>query len=114
MEKYLEMLPEDIVNKMYLYMSHPIVDIIEEDRSNMLAWEGFGQTWDEFVRIQLERYRKKHRKKPKHGLIVGEEIYHYRRLSRGQDRVINPKEIKLHQWILPRNRAAMHDDDYGF
>ena len=113
MEKYLEILPEEIVNKIYLYMSHPIVDMIELHWNNMLAYEGYGQTWDEFVSIQLRRYRVKHRKISKHGLIVGKEIEHYRRLSRGRDRVIDPKEVKFHQWILPRNKLDMIDDPYS-
>jgi len=31
MEKYLEFLPEDIVNKISLYNSHPIADLMREE-----------------------------------------------------------------------------------
>jgi hypothetical protein len=79
MEELLGKLPLDIVNKIYLYLSHPIVDMIENDWNNMLAWEGYGDTWDEFVSIQLKRYKEKHRKKPKHCLIIGREIDYWKR-----------------------------------
>ena len=114
MEKYLDILPEEIVNKVYLYMmSHPNVDIIEKDWNTMLAWEGFGQTWDEFVWIHLRIYREKTRKKPKHCLIISREIEHYRDLSRGRDKLIDPKEVKFDQWIVPRNKWGMLDDPYS-
>jgi len=31
MEKYLEFLPEDIVNKIMLYNSHPVADLVREE-----------------------------------------------------------------------------------
>ena len=58
-------IPECIFNKIMLYNSHPIVDMIDNDR-DMMVLTGYGQTWDEFVHLQLSEYKEKCRKKPKH------------------------------------------------
>ena len=78
MELLNEILPTEVVNKIVLYMRHPIVDIIERDRNNLLCYEGYGQTWDEFVGITLYRYKKRCRKKPKHCQLIKDHIQSFK------------------------------------
>ena len=74
-EEIKNVLPTEICNKIYMMLPpHPIMEALDFDRDNMLAFEGFGQTWEEFVEIQLCRYKDKCRKKPKHCDIMKNAI----------------------------------------
>ena len=41
MENYLEQLPDEIVNKMYLYMSHPAADLFKESKTYQSFYKDF-------------------------------------------------------------------------
>ncbi len=41
MEKYLEMLPEDIVNKIILYNSHPVADLFKKSKTYQSFYTNF-------------------------------------------------------------------------
>ena len=74
MEILNDILPLEVINRIQLYMIHPIVEIIERDRMNLLAYEGHGQTWEEFAHIKLYRYKSRCKKKPKHGKLMAGHI----------------------------------------
>ena len=79
-------IPECIFNKIMLYNSHPIADMITHDWNSMVL-EGYGQTWDEFVMMMLAKHKDKCRKKPKHCKLMKEEIrrFNNRQSFRKQD-----------------------------
>jgi len=53
MEKYLEFLPEDIVNKISFYNSHPIADLMREEIDKFVE---DGDDLTEFSGLYLEQY----------------------------------------------------------
>ena len=86
------------------------VKIIADDWLNMVI-TGDVDTWDEFVRIHLNQYRNKMRKKPKHFAPIQNHIRRYKDLcewGRRKKHTIEP----FHIYALKQN--CPDDSDYDF
>ena len=109
----MENLPEEIVNKIYMMLPpHQVVKMIEDDRVNMVL-TGDGQTWDEFVRIHLNQYRNKMRKKPKHFTPIQKHIRRYKDLCEWRIRkkyTIEPFHIYALKQNCPRTLTESDDE----
>ena len=57
MEKYLEILPEEVFNKMVLYYSHPIADLMREEIDKFVE---DGDDLTLFSCLYLEEYYNNH------------------------------------------------------
>ena len=94
-------IPEDIINKIILYMRHPVVDLIKHDRHKMV-FRGYGQTWYNFVRLHLSEYKERCRKKPLHGKVMFKFLRSYTNYkSFCKDDKIKPKSF--YKYMLPQN-----------
>ena len=104
MNKKME-LPQEIEWNIIKFMSHPIAEIIEEEWNDM-ACTGYGNYWDEFVKITLRQYRRKTRKRPLHCRAMKDAIssYHcyleWRKDNR--TRLREPRK-RFHKYTLDRN-----------
>ena len=74
--KEINELPENLQMHIFKYASHPVVEIIDKEWNN-LACTGYGETWDEFVKITLGEYKCKTRKRPLHCKAMKDAIRSY-------------------------------------